>query len=119
MFVQIVGGIVHHLLFKKYLRRTVISYIHIWLGRILVTAGIINGGLGFMMAYRRPTAGQIAAYSVLAGIVWVIFVAVGFAKSPVKSKSRQEKGMHRIMSRRERRVNDLGPPRMREKDEAF
>lgn len=115
MFVQVIGGIVHHLFFRKYLRRTVISYIHIWLGRILVTAGIINGGLGLMMAYRRPTVGQIAAYIVLAGIMWVIFIAVGFAKSPVSS----DQGRHRIMSRGEREVDDLGPPRMREKDESL
>lgn len=114
MFVQIAGGILHHLFFRKYLRRTVISHIHIWLGRILVTAGIINGGLGLLMAYRRPTIGQIVAYSVLAGLVWVVFIIVGFWKAPQKSAENTESV--KVMPLWERTdKDDVGPPRMREK----
>jgi hypothetical protein len=93
----------------------VISYMHIWLGRILVTAGIINGGLGLLMAYRPPTVGQIAAYSVLAGIVWVVFIVVGFTKGPVKAGKGGDESPRR--SSWGRANADLGPPRSREMGE--
>lgn len=112
VFIQIVAGIIHHLFFRKYLRRTVISYVHIWLGRILVTAGIINGGLGLLMAH-NASKGQIAAYGVVAGIIWVVFIAVGFWKSPTKKKSGD--GQRKPRSRRRRANADLGPPRRRER----
>ncbi|KAF1914600.1 hypothetical protein BDU57DRAFT_298651 [Ampelomyces quisqualis] len=82
LFFQPILGVVHHLKFKKYSRRTVWSYGHLWLGRIVITLGIINGGLGMLLASDapaflgfRPTQGQIIAYSVVAGIMWLLWVA--------------------------------------------
>jgi hypothetical protein len=82
LFFQPILGFVHHLKFKKYSRRTVWSYGHLWLGRIVITLGIINGGLGMLLASDapaflsfRPTQGQIIAYSVVAGIMWLLWVA--------------------------------------------
>lgn len=59
-------------MFKKYQRRQVWSYFHIWLGRILITLGIINGGLGLRLANNTKT-GEIA-YGVVAGIIWLVWM---------------------------------------------
>jgi hypothetical protein len=82
LFFQPILGYVHHVKFKKYSRRTVWSYGHLWLGRIVITLGMINGGLGMLLASDapaflsfRPTQGQIIAYGVIAGIMWLAWVA--------------------------------------------
>lgn len=82
LFFQPILGFVHHLRFKKYRRRTLWSYGHLWLGRIAITLGIINGGLGLLLASDAPAVtgfspsrGQIIAYSVVAGVMWLLWVA--------------------------------------------
>ena len=78
IFFQPFFGLMHHLLFKRHLRRTFWSYAHLWLGRIIVTLGIINGGLGLRLARRlpigRPSRGAIIGYSVAAGVMWLLYV---------------------------------------------
>lgn len=66
-------GWLHHQLFKRYGHRTFWSYIHIWLGRLLITLGIINGGLGLKLA--GSPQDWIIAYSVVAGVVWFVYIA--------------------------------------------
>ena len=63
------------MLFRKYRRRTVIAHLHIWLGRALITIGMINGGLGLLLANDSTRAEQIA-YGVLASVVWLAYVFV-------------------------------------------
>jgi hypothetical protein len=82
LFFQPILGYVHHIKFKKYSRRTVWSYGHLWLGRILITLGMINGGLGMLLASGapdfvafRPSKGEIIAYGVVTGIMWLLWVA--------------------------------------------
>jgi hypothetical protein len=80
LFFQPILGFVHHLQFKKHSRRTIWSHGHLWLGRIVITLGIINGGLGLLLASDapvsfRPTRSQIIAYGVVAGIMWLLWVA--------------------------------------------
>jgi len=75
LFFQPILGIFHHIGFKKHGQRRGASYAHLWLGRILITLGIINGGLGLQLAgnVRRRT---YIAYGVVAGIIWLIWVLV-------------------------------------------
>ena len=40
---------------------------HIWLGRALITLGMINGGLGMLFSGGDPTRSEIIAYGVVAG----------------------------------------------------
>lgn len=79
IILQPILGFVHHLAFKKYSRRTVWSHAHIWLGRIAITLGIINGGLGLQLSQRtrifEPSQGAIIGYAVPAGVMWVVWVA--------------------------------------------
>ncbi|KAF2834501.1 iron reductase domain protein [Patellaria atrata CBS 101060] len=76
IFFQPFLGILHHFLFQKYSARTFWSYAHIWLGRVAITLGIINGGLGFKLA-NNTTTGPII-YGVVAGIVWLTWVVSMF-----------------------------------------
>ena len=72
-------GFVHHLAFKKHSKRVVWSYAHIWLGRIAITLGIINGGLGLELSkktrFSAPSQGAVIGYSVVAGLMWLAYVA--------------------------------------------
>ncbi|KAF2010996.1 hypothetical protein BU24DRAFT_427198 [Aaosphaeria arxii CBS 175.79] len=77
---QPILGLLHHSKFKKHGRRTIWTYGHLWLGRIAITLGIINGGLGMLFATETrmfvPTRGQMIAYGVVAGLVWLLWVSV-------------------------------------------
>ncbi|KAF2680400.1 iron reductase domain protein [Lentithecium fluviatile CBS 122367] len=77
LFFQPIFGFLHHSLFKKYQSRTFWSYSHIWLGRSVITLGIINGGLGFELADKMNLSSKsgMIAYSVVAGVVWLAWVA--------------------------------------------
>lgn len=48
---------------------------HIWLGRLVITLGIINGGLGFKFAEEYDNHSAMIAYAVVAGVVWLVWVA--------------------------------------------
>jgi hypothetical protein len=45
------------------------------MGRILITLGIINGGLGLRLA-DNATRGECIAYGVIAGIIWLLWVVL-------------------------------------------
>ena len=71
---QPISGLIHHYMYKKYQRRTAWAITHVWWGRLIVTVGIINGGLGLMLS-GNTVKGEIA-YGVIAGVVWLIWMAV-------------------------------------------
>ncbi|KAF1835840.1 hypothetical protein BDW02DRAFT_266808 [Decorospora gaudefroyi] len=96
LFFQPILGFVHHLKFKKYSRRTIWSYGHLWLGRILITLGMVNGGLGLLLASDAPaftgfapTRGHIIAYGVVAGIMWLLWVLAAVYGERKKKVSRK------------------------------
>lgn len=78
IFFQPFLGFMHHFAFKKHSRRVIWSYGHIWLGRIIITLGIVNGGLGLQLAqdlhFLSPSTGAIIGYSVAAAIMWLLYV---------------------------------------------
>lgn len=90
LFIQPFLGAIHHAQFKKLGRRTIWSHAHLWLGRLAITLGMINGGLGLQLATKSPVGipphRDIIAYSVVAAVVWVIYVA-----SSVYGESRRGK----------------------------
>lgn len=93
LFFQPFLGLIHHFQFKKYNRRTIWSYGHLWLGRVVITLGIINGGLGMLLAtetgFFAPSKGQIAAYGVIAGIMWLLWVVASIIGERRKSRGRK------------------------------
>jgi hypothetical protein len=70
---QPLGGMLHHRAFKKYGRRTTVSYAHIGIGRIAIILGMINGGLGLKLVGR--SGGVVIAYAVCAAIMGFLYLA--------------------------------------------
>ncbi|CAE7030860.1 hypothetical protein PTNB73_05367 [Pyrenophora teres f. teres] len=101
LFFQPILGFIHHLQFKKYSRRTVWSHGHLWLGRFIITLGMINGGLGLLLASgapdstgHAPSRDQIIAYGVIAGIMWLLWAAAaihGERKKVISSRAAANK----------------------------
>lgn len=91
-FFQPILGAIHHYLFKRQQadyrsgkasetpRRTAPGYVHLWLGRILIVLGIVNGGLGIRLAGQTPlqsddtTRKAAIGYGVAAGIIFLIYM---------------------------------------------
>jgi hypothetical protein len=87
-------GWIHHIIFKRRLinfrkgadtkipGRTSITVSHIWIGRILILLGVINGGLGLRLAASTPFQTQSTTrkaeivYGVLAGLMFLLFAGV-------------------------------------------
>lgn len=74
LFIQPFLGLAHHLYYKKYGRRNAFTQPHIWWGRILITFGMINGGLGLQLA--GANLGMIVAYGSVGGVSWTIWMGV-------------------------------------------
>jgi hypothetical protein len=73
LFAQPLGGWLHHRAFKKYGRRTTVSYAHIGIGRIAIILGIVNGGLGLQLAGAQGSS--VIAYAVVAAIMVLLYLA--------------------------------------------
>ncbi|KAK0643688.1 hypothetical protein B0T16DRAFT_290159, partial [Cercophora newfieldiana] len=71
---QPILGYVHHARFKAVRRRQVWSYLHIFNGRIGVTIGIINGGLGLNLA--AASAYRKRVYIIVAAVMWSLWMLV-------------------------------------------
>ncbi|KAL2158046.1 hypothetical protein VTH06DRAFT_4856 [Thermothelomyces fergusii] len=67
--IQPLLGYLHHLHYLSFQRRGLVSYVHIWWGRILMGLGVVNGGLGLKLA--READGPVIAYSVISGVVFL------------------------------------------------
>ncbi|KAH8195547.1 hypothetical protein TruAng_010284 [Truncatella angustata] len=81
LFFQPILGWVHHIRYRRLGCRTWWSYSHIWVGRLAVVLGIINGGLGLGLAQANRSA--IIAYSVVATVMfllWTIAAVIGERK---------------------------------------
>jgi RP/EB family microtubule-associated protein len=77
---QPLWGVLHHLGFKSKQRRTGISYVHIWLGRIAVILGMINGRLGIRITGIGNVAGEVTkgytiAYMIVVAVMGTLFIA--------------------------------------------
>lgn len=73
LFAQPFGGFLHHHLYKKNGHRTIISHLHVNIGRIAIILGIVNGGLGLQLAGIERK--YMIVYGVFAGIMGVAYIA--------------------------------------------
>jgi hypothetical protein len=85
-------GILHHKQFKRYNKRTIWSYGHIWFGRIAIILGIVNGGLGLGLAKRTgfmaPSEGAVIGYSVVAGFFGLAYILAAIFGERKRTRSR-------------------------------
>ncbi|KAG9231309.1 integral membrane protein-like protein [Amylocarpus encephaloides] len=87
--VQPLLGLVHHHMYKRTGGRTIFSHLHIWYGRSLMLLAVINGGLGLDLATdNRPIT---IAYSVVAGVFGLAYIAVTILKRKGNSLRHEEK----------------------------
>jgi sulfite exporter TauE/SafE len=64
-------------MFKRHNRRTIWSHLHLWIGRLVIPIGIINGGLGFDLSHATGS-GKMIAYSVIAGLMLLAYSTAVF-----------------------------------------
>ncbi|CAJ2503233.1 Uu.00g106270.m01.CDS01 [Anthostomella pinea] len=67
IFAQFALGFLNHRAFKKTQKKTKMAPIHVWLGRLIIVLGVVNGFTGF------PLALSTGYDYVLAGLVLVVF----------------------------------------------
>lgn len=101
-------GYFHHRHFVSHQRRGAISYVHIWLGRIFMVLGVINGGTGLELS--GAPMGAIVAYSVIAAVVYLIY-AIGKVLIQLKrKKSANVNGSSSEATRVKREVSGQSSP---------
>lgn len=67
-------GLIHHQIYRSRHSRTLWATAHVWFGRVVITLGIINGGLGLQLS-GNTVKGEIA-YGVVAGVMWWLWMVV-------------------------------------------
>ncbi|GFF63611.1 LOW QUALITY PROTEIN: cytochrome b561 and DOMON domain-containing protein At3g61750 [Aspergillus lentulus] len=73
MLIQPFLGVIHHWIYIRKKTRTALAPVHVWLGRILIILGMVNGGLGLRLA--DNTHGGKIAYGVVAGVCGAMYLA--------------------------------------------
>ena len=109
---QPLGGFLHHRYFKKYGRRSTVSYAHIGIGRIAIILGMINGGLGLQLAGARGSG--VIAYAVIAavmGLLYIVSIVYGERKRS-KRLSQESQPVHKEHGRHhsDSSAYDVPPP---------
>ncbi|EAQ87741.1 predicted protein [Chaetomium globosum CBS 148.51] len=99
LIVQPVVGFIHHRVFKKVQKRQVWSYVHLTLGRVGISLGIINGGLGLYLS--GASAYHKRVYGIVAGVMWALWMGVA-VWSEVRRLRKNRKGTETVVSK--------GPP---------
>ena len=85
MVIQPLLGFAHHRHYVATQSRGAFSYAHIWFGRLLLVLGVVNGGLGLQLSQERNSL--VIAYSVIAGIVFLLYASAKLWATSRKSRS--------------------------------
>ncbi|MCJ1333820.1 hypothetical protein MMC10_010526 [Thelotrema lepadinum] len=91
---QPLGGVLAHSLYKKKKRPTFVGTGHAYLGFIVITLGMINGGLGLNFSRKYVTDSECIAYGVIVTVLWICFVTylkITRGKAPKKEEMAEEK----------------------------
>ncbi|KAM3417368.1 hypothetical protein BST61_g5618 [Cercospora zeina] len=64
-------GLAHHFIWAKTQKRTLISGLHVYFGRLLISVGMVNGAIGLALA--RVSGPEKWAYGVLVSLVWIAY----------------------------------------------
>ncbi|KAM7197224.1 hypothetical protein V8F33_005652, partial [Rhypophila sp. PSN 637] len=84
LIIQPMLGYIHHKKYKRLMRRQVWSYLHIFNGRIAVTVGIINGGLGLNLANASDYRKRV--YIIVAAVMWGLWMAVAIISEIIRAR---------------------------------
>lgn len=83
-------GQIHHAVYKRSAKPSFWTLAHVALGRALITLGIVNGGLGLRLS-DNSNNGKIA-YGVVAGLIWVAWMAVAIVSKRRSKRSGLDRG---------------------------
>ncbi|KAK3617940.1 hypothetical protein LTR22_026544 [Elasticomyces elasticus] len=97
MILQPAFGFLHHHLYKKYQRRTAWSHVHVWIGRVAIVLGVINGGTGLKLGH-APVGSNIA-YGRVAYSEDEAMITSDRDKKPVKVVEVSQRNMGHILTR--------------------
>ncbi|KAJ9601999.1 hypothetical protein H2200_013558 [Cladophialophora chaetospira] len=119
-FFQPIFGAVHHSIYKKRTvkvksgkptkppDRTAPGHVHLWLGRLLIVLGMINGGLGIRLASFSPfqtnsqsTKAKIA-YGVVAATMFLLYLlfVITFEIKKARSRSQEVRGREEVVAQK-------------------
>lgn len=87
MIAQFVLGYMHHRIYKRTQSPTKLAPIHIWLGRVVIPAGIANGFLGFPLALNSKYNWALLGCILLAIIVLGPFAFWGWRRNSNRRKT--------------------------------
>lgn len=83
-------GYLHHRAWLRIKQRGGWSFLHVWLGRIAIIIGIVNGGLGLQLGmqlpFARPSQTWVIVYSVVAGVLGSLYILSIFIGEKRRSK---------------------------------
>lgn len=81
---QPIMSLLQHRYHRKEGGKSIFAYVHRWFGRILIVLGIVNAGLGLKLG--RAPQGAVIAYSVVAGVVGLLYCVVVVWKQGMSRK---------------------------------
>ncbi|KAA8569552.1 hypothetical protein EYC84_001170 [Monilinia fructicola] len=84
MLSQWVLGFLHHRLYKQTSTTTKFAPIHVWLGRVVIPAGIINGFIGFPLALNPKLNWALLACTLLVIIIFTPLLFWGWKRRQAK-----------------------------------
>lgn len=70
---QAIAGYWHHLTFVAKGTRSIGSYIHLWMGRLIISFGLLNGIFGFQMA-GNASSGEAGACYFFGSVMWLAYI---------------------------------------------
>ncbi|EME83410.1 uncharacterized protein MYCFIDRAFT_59084 [Pseudocercospora fijiensis CIRAD86] len=89
MLTQPLWGVLHHRMYKKTQGRTISSWFHLSVGRIVILLGIVNGGLGLQLGGKSK--GAKIGYGVGAGIMGLLYILAILYGENKRRSSRQNR----------------------------
>lgn len=92
LFVQPLSGWLHHRQFLRTGQRSATSHGHVWIGRVAIILGMINGGLGLELGGVETK--YVIAYSVVAGVIGLVYIASIVYGEMARSRRTSVAGSH-------------------------
>ncbi|KAI9786139.1 MAG: hypothetical protein M1839_007549 [Geoglossum umbratile] len=101
-------GFAHHAMFRQYGRKTFMTHIHVWWGRLILLLAVANGALGLKLgkSIRGGMEAATITYSVIAAVIGTLYISVLLFFAWRKSRTEEEKYERRT----ERRLGSMSRP---------
>lgn len=103
LIIQPFVGFIHHRVYKRVERRQGWSYTHLFIGRVGITLGIVNGGLGLYLANASTYDKKV--YTIVAAIMWALWMVVALWAEIRRLRQARRSG-HKTVVKEQTRVVD-------------